>query len=157
MMKAEICMKSEAIEVIEFDDANIYLYNEWPDDNGETILHSIEMSVKDFKKNFALNYCSTTHKERAKTITDNFTIYHWNRMRVGCKCAMSRAKIVEQRQSYPRVAVCVEIKDKAETFQQNKQRKNNRNKTYVTEANIDVKYVMNWFKKQHGECLHVAF
>jgi hypothetical protein len=28
MMKAEICMKSEAIEVIEFDDANIYLYNE---------------------------------------------------------------------------------------------------------------------------------
>ena len=63
---------SETFKVICFNNTYIYLQNETN--------NSLKVEVADFNKNFALNYCSTTHKTQGETITEDFNIYDWDFM-----------------------------------------------------------------------------
>ncbi len=63
---------SETFNVICFNNTYIYLQNE--------MNNSLKVEVADFNKNFALNYCSTTHKTQGETITEDFNIYDWYAM-----------------------------------------------------------------------------
>jgi ATP-dependent exoDNAse (exonuclease V) alpha subunit len=44
-----------------------------------------------------MNYCCTTHKMQGETLTENFTIYDWNKMDTILEyTALSRAKKPDQ-------------------------------------------------------------
>ncbi len=46
---------------------------------------------------FCLNYCSTAYRAQGETITEDFTIYDWDKMSTKCRyTALSRAKKPEQ-------------------------------------------------------------
>ena len=76
---------SETFNVICFNNTYIYLQNE--------MNTSLKVDVVDFNKNFALNYCTTTHKTQGETITEDFNIYDWKFMDKKLKyTAITRAK-----------------------------------------------------------------
>lgn len=80
-----------------YDNEFLYLSSERPDEEGDQIIHKIDIKINDIHKYFLLNYCSTTHKAQGETIKENFTIYDFNLMSKKCKyTALSRAKSAEQ-------------------------------------------------------------
>lgn len=80
-----------------YDNEFLYLSSERPNEEGDQIIHKIDIKINDIHKYFLLNYCSTTHKAQGETITENFTIYDFNLMSKKCKyTALSRAKSAEQ-------------------------------------------------------------
>jgi nucleoside-triphosphatase THEP1 len=90
-------VNSETFTVLSYDNDNIYIYNERPDENGNKECYTTFISVSEFNKYFAMNYCSTTHKAQGETITDNYTIYDWNYMTTKLRyTSLSRAKCIEQ-------------------------------------------------------------
>ena len=92
-----LCANSEAFKVSNYDNKNIYLWNERPNDNGDPEIYRIKMPINIFNEYFLLNYCTTTHKVQGTTITDNFKIHDWNRMDTKLRyTALSRAKNVNQ-------------------------------------------------------------
>lgn len=93
----DICINNETFEVIMIDDKKIYLGNERPSEDGLLESHSIDVKIEDFREMFCLNYCSTTHKTQGETITEDFTIYDWDRMSTKCRyTALSRARNPDQ-------------------------------------------------------------
>lgn len=79
---------SETFNVISVNNKYIYLQNE--------MNNSLKVEVKDFNKNFALNYCTTTHKTQGETITEDFNIYDWDFMDKKLKyTAITRAKDIK--------------------------------------------------------------
>lgn len=94
--KGILWANSEKYNVIDYDNEIIILHTERPNENGEKETYCVDMSIDDFKKNFYLNYCCTTHKTQGETLTENFTIYDWNKMNTKLKyTALSRAKCPE--------------------------------------------------------------
>ena len=80
-----------------YDDKYLFLSSERPDEEGEKIIHKIDIDISQIHNYFLLNYCSTTHKAQGETIKENFTIYDFNFMSKKCKyTALSRAKRTEQ-------------------------------------------------------------
>lgn len=75
---------------------------EYDEDYKEAMLKNIELievSFKDFHKNFVVNYASTTHKSQGATITKGINIWDWYAMEEDKKLgytAISRAKNCEQ-------------------------------------------------------------
>jgi ATP-dependent exoDNAse (exonuclease V) alpha subunit len=150
--KGDVCMNNETFEVLDYDDNNIYLGTTRPNDDGEAECHSIEVEIKDFNELFCLNYCSTTHKAQGETITDDFTIYDWDRMDTKCRyTALSRARNPEQ-VSFGKVDLPFE----PETFESNIKRKITGHLKYdkqkKLESNITVEKVKILFEKQNGAC-----
>lgn len=95
--KGDICINNETFEVIDYDNDNIYLFNERCNEDGIIEPHNITIKINEFIKNFSLNYCSTTHKVQGETITEDITIYDWNKMSTKCKyTALSRVKNINQ-------------------------------------------------------------
>jgi hypothetical protein len=80
-----------------YDNEFLFVSSERPNEEGDKIIHEIEIKINEIHKYFLLNYCSTTHKAQGDTITENFTIYDFNLMSKKCKyTALSRAKSAEQ-------------------------------------------------------------
>ena len=71
-------MNNETFEVVDYNDNNIYVATERPNENGEAVPHGIEADINSFQKLFNLNYCTTIHKVLGTTITEAFTIWDWN-------------------------------------------------------------------------------
>ena len=74
--KRQMYFNNETFEVIAYDEDNVYLFTERPDDTGEFQIYSIEVAHADIQKLFY--YCSTIHKVQGSTITECFTIWDWN-------------------------------------------------------------------------------
>jgi hypothetical protein len=80
-----------------YDNDFLFLSSERPNEEGDQIIHEIDIKINDIHKYFLLNYCSTTHKAQGETIKEKFTIYDFNLMSKKCKyTALSRAKSAEQ-------------------------------------------------------------
>jgi hypothetical protein len=80
-----------------YDNNYLFLSSERPNEEGDQIIHKIDIKINDIHKYFLLNYCSTTHKAQGETIKEKFTIYDFNYMSKKCKyTALSRAKSAEQ-------------------------------------------------------------
>ena len=69
---------SEKYWVSGYDDKNIVLWTEIPNENGEKEDYVIDVEIDEFKNNFYMNYCCTTQKMQGETLADNFTIYDWD-------------------------------------------------------------------------------
>lgn len=76
--KNGLYMNNESFDVVDYDDNNVYLLNERPNDMGEPEVHTIEIEIGMVQKLFYLNYCSTIHKYQGTTIKEAFTIWDWN-------------------------------------------------------------------------------
>ncbi len=88
---------SEKYWVSGYDDKNIVLWTERPNENGEKEDHVVDVDIDEFRNNFYMNYCCTTHKMQGETLTDNFTIYDWDKMTTKLRyTALSRAKKPDQ-------------------------------------------------------------
>ena len=97
VLNGDLIINNEKFILENYDNEFLYLSSERPDENGETIIHKIDININDLQKYFCLNYCSTTHKSQGDTIIENFTIYDFNLMSKKCKyTALSRAKNTEQ-------------------------------------------------------------
>ncbi len=76
-----------------FDEDNVYLYNERPDEDGNPEMYNIEVELNEFQNYFLLNYCITTHKSQGDTIDKPYNIYDWEKMDVKMRyTAITRAK-----------------------------------------------------------------
>ena len=73
--KGDVCMNSEAFEVLHNVENSIHLGTTRSNDNGEPERHSIDVEFKDFTEISCLNYCLTTHFSQGESITEDFTIY----------------------------------------------------------------------------------
>ena len=71
----ELAVNNEEFIVEKINDKNITLKSERPD--GE---HLIELSMKDFRKQFLLAFCITIHKSQGSTIDNKLTIWDWGKM-----------------------------------------------------------------------------
>lgn len=88
---------SEKYYVSGYDTDNIVLWTERPDENGDKEDYVIDVEIDEFRSNFYMNYCCTTHKSQGETITENFTIYDWDKMTTKLRyTALSRAKKPDQ-------------------------------------------------------------
>jgi hypothetical protein len=93
----ELMINNEKFILNGYDNKYLFLSSERPDEEGEIIIHKIDIDINQIHNYFLLNYCSTTHKAQGETITENFTIYDFNFMSKKCKyTALSRAKRTEQ-------------------------------------------------------------
>ena len=152
VQRGEVFMNNEAFEVLHYDSNNIYLGTTRPNDDGEPEDHTIDIEFKTFMETFCLNYCSTTHKAQGETITEDFTIYDWDKMSTKCRqTALSRAKKTEQ-VPFGKIDLPFEIK----TFESNIKNKISGHLKYDTEKNLksdlSVKKVKTLFEKQNGDC-----
>ena len=143
---------SEKFNVINYDNENVILHNERPNDDGEPEMYGVEISIDDFKNNFCLNYCCTTHKTQGETLTENFTIYDWNKMNTKLKyTALSRAKSPEQ----VHISKIV-IPRSPDTFESNIRKKiqgyKEQDKKNKFKNNIKVQDVKELYEVQNGEC-----
>ena len=108
-------MNNEAFEVLHYDSNNIYLGTTRPNDDGEPVDHTIDIEFKTFMETFCMNYCSTTHRAHGETITEDFTIYDWDKMTTTWRyTSLSRAKKPEQI-SFGKV----DFPHESETFERN--------------------------------------
>jgi hypothetical protein len=110
------------------------------------------MEFKAFMETFCLNYCSTTHKAQGEIITEDFTIYDWDKMNTKCRyTALSRAKKPEQ-VSFGKIDLPFQI----ETFDTNIKNKIsghlNNDKEKNLKSDLSVKKVKLLFEKQNGDC-----
>lgn len=149
----DICINNETFEVIMINDKKISLKNERPSEDGLLEIHCIDVKIEDFRDMFSLNYCSTTHKTQGETITENFTIYDWDRMSTKCRyTALSRARNPDQI-SFSNVSSINE----STGFDMNISNKIQGHKKYDDEkgyeTNLSVKKVKTLFENQNGECL----
>lgn len=147
-----VCANSESFIVGNYDDENIYLWNERPDDNGEPVIYTMEIPINKFSEYFLLNYCSTIHRLQGTTITDDITIYDWENMNTKLRyTALSRVKAISQISFGKGMKV-----DVYHSFKKNIEKKiaghlkYDKSKGYTTD--IDCSYIMNMFKKQNGCC-----
>ena len=76
--KHGLYMNNETFDVVDYDDKNVYLITERPNENGEPEVHTVEVEHDMVQKLFYLNYCSTIHKYQGTTIKEAFTIWDWN-------------------------------------------------------------------------------
>jgi hypothetical protein len=145
----EIMINNETYSVINYDETHIYLYCERPDDDGEKVNHSIDVEINKFNDLFALNYCSTTHKKQGATITENFTIYDWNKMSTRCRyTALSRARKPEQ-VSF----ASIKTEESHNNFDDNIKSKIRGYASYDVNTNISIDKVKKLYEKQNGECV----
>ena len=145
----EIMINNETYSVINYDDTHIYLYCERPDDDGEKVNHSIDVEINKFNDLFALNYCSTTHKKQGATITENFTIYDWNKMSTRCRyTALSRARKPEQ-VSF----ASIKTEEHHNDFDDNIKSKIRGYASYDVNTNISIDKVKKLYERQNGECV----
>lgn len=147
-----IWANSEKFHVCHYDDKNIVLFNERPDENGEKVPYVLDVSIDDFKNNFYLNYCCTTHKMQGETLTENFTIYDWHKMDKKLRyTALSRAKKPDQ------VHISdIKIPRLPDTFVKNINKKlkgyKEQDQKNKLKNNIKVEDVKALFQVQQGEC-----
>ena len=95
--KGIVWANSEKYWVSGYDNNNILLWTERPNEEGEKEIYAIDVEIEEFRKNFYLNYCCTTHKMQGETLYEDFTIYDWDKMDTKLKyTALSRAKKPEQ-------------------------------------------------------------
>ena len=93
----EMMINNEKFILENYDEDYLFLSSERPDENGDKIIHKIDVKIEDIHKYFLLNYCSTTHKAQGETIYENFTIYDFEKMSIKCKyTALSRGKKIDQ-------------------------------------------------------------
>ncbi len=111
---------------------NIYLGTTRPNDDEEPEDHAIDIELRAFMVTFCLNYCSTSHKAQNETITEDFTIHDWDKMRTKCRyTALSRAKKPEQ-VLFGKIDLPFEIK----TFESNTKNKKSGHLKYDMEKNL---------------------
>ena len=96
----DICINKETFQnkvevMIMIHDGKIYLGNERPSEDGLLEIHSIDVKIEDWRDMFCLNYCdcSTTHKTQGETITENFSIWDWNKMSTTWKCRLGDTQL----------------------------------------------------------------
>lgn len=144
---------SEEFTVIDYDDTNIYLSNERPDDDGNPYMYAIDIPIKNFNEYFELAYCITTHKAQGCTFTEPFTIYDWDIMNTKLRyTSLSRAKNINQ-VSFNKVS----FNQKQDKFKNAIQSKidchhKKYDETHGYSTNIDVDYIVDLYDKQNGEC-----
>lgn len=91
--EGDMTVNNESFEVVEVYESEFVCKSIRANDEGEPIEHLLHFPYENFHKCFAVNYCSTTHKSQGDTITEDFTIWDWNRMSKKLRyTAMSRAK-----------------------------------------------------------------
>jgi len=143
---------SEKFYVCHFDNENIVLMTERPNDNGIKEPYVIDVAIDDFKHNFYLNYCCTTHKMQGETLTENFTIYDWKNMDTKLKyTALSRAKKPDQVYIFDGI-----VPRRPDTFVRNINKKlkgyKEQDKKNKLKNDIKVDDVKTLYQKQNGEC-----
>jgi hypothetical protein len=124
-----------------------------PGENDEPEEHTVEVKLDEFHKLFVVNYCSTTHKAQGETITEDFTIWDWDRMDERLKyTAMSRAKKPEQINFMDRTEVdaCVPKSTVAKKIASHKSA--DVKKGLVTD--IDAEHISELMDKQNRMCYH---
>jgi nucleoside-triphosphatase THEP1 len=95
--KNGLFVNSETFTIEYCNNTNICLYNIIPDENGNVKKNYINVPTETFAENFALNYCSTTHKTQGNTITEDFNIYDWKFMDKKLRyTAITRARNINQ-------------------------------------------------------------
>jgi len=143
---------SEKYWVSGYDDKNIVLWTERPNENGEKEDYVIDVEIDEFRNNFYMNYCCTTHKMQGETLTDNFTIYDWDKMTTKLRyTALSRAKKPDQ--VYISNLV---VPRRPNTFISNINKKlksyKEQDKVRGFKTNIKVADVTELYKVQNGDC-----
>jgi ATP-dependent exoDNAse (exonuclease V) alpha subunit len=62
-------------------------------DDGEKVKYKFEVELENLQKFLYVNYCATVHKSQGSTLSEDYTIWDWNRMSTRIRyTAMSRAK-----------------------------------------------------------------
>ena len=115
--KNGLYMNNESFDVVNYDDTNVYLLNERPDENGNVEVHNIDIPIDMVQKLFYLNYCSTIHKYQGTTIKGAFTIWDWNHplMNKNAKyTALSRGTCLEN------ISIVGEFGDDTDTYNDKK-------------------------------------
>jgi hypothetical protein len=147
--KPPLFVNSETFHVVSFTESKITLQNERT--NG---IHSFEIEVKDFHKNFCINYCSTVHKSQGDTILEDYTIYDWENMDTELRyTACSRSKRINQFGFNRTVFIQPEgntnfiknIKRKLTAYVKSDDEKKLRN-------DLDIKSIIDKHQKQKGLC-----
>ena len=143
---------SEKFHVCHHDNNNIILFTERPNEDGDKAPYVIDVPIDDFKNNFYLNYCCTTHKMQGETLAENFTIYDWNKMDKKLRyTALSRAKKPDQ------VHISnIQVPRRPDTFVRNINKKlkgyKQQDQKNKLKNNIKVEDVRALFQVQQGEC-----
>lgn len=76
-----------------YEDGNVVLITERPDEEGDKYDHEIEIERKELQKYFLCAYCITTHKSQGDTIQGAITIHDWDLMDKKLRyTAITRAK-----------------------------------------------------------------
>lgn len=143
---------SEKFWVSGYDNKNIVIWTERPNEKGEKEDYVVDVDIDEFKNNFYMNYCCTTHKMQGETLTDNFTIYDWDKMTTKLRyTALSRAKKPDQ------VYISnIVVPKRPNTFISNINRKikgyKEQDKVKGFKNNIKVADVTELYKVQNGDC-----
>ena len=147
-----IWANSEKYYVCGYDDTVITLYTERPNEDGSKEPYIIDVEIQEFRDNFFLCYCCTTHKMQGDTVLEDFTIYDWHMMPTKVRyTALTRAKKMEQ------ISISsLKVPKRPNTFVSNiaKKLKGYKEQDKIKRLKNDIKVadVKSLYEIQNGEC-----